>query len=90
VFVGVLHHIKDREAFGSRGQALDDPPPGLRLRHFYPSTDGSAATCLWEGDSVDAVRVLIDSTLGDASEETYFEVDVEHAMGLPEGARATA
>jgi hypothetical protein len=77
----------------SRGQSLAEPsnaPAGVRPRHFHPSRDLSAATCLWEADSVDAVREYIDSTLGDSSDNSYFEVDTEHAQGLPEKATAKA
>jgi hypothetical protein len=50
----------------------------------------SAAVCLWEGDSVDAVRDYVDSLTGDSSQNTYFEVNTEYAMGLPEAASAGA
>jgi hypothetical protein len=89
VQVGVIHRIADPEAFMSRGQALYNPPEGLRGLQFCPSQEGTTATCIWEGESVEAVRDLIDSTLGDASEQTYFAVDTEHAYGLPERAAAT-
>ena len=41
----------------------------------------------WEGDSVDAVRDHVDSTLGDAAEPSYFKVDPEQARGLAGGGR---
>jgi hypothetical protein len=91
VYVGVQHRIKDAEAAFSRGQALlqgDEAPPGVRLREFYPSQDRTAATCLWEGDSLDSVREYVDSTLGDAAENSYFEVDPEQSVGLPRSAAA--
>jgi hypothetical protein len=37
---------------------------------------------------VDAVRDYIDSTLGDSSDNSYFEVSTRHALGLPEPATA--
>jgi hypothetical protein len=39
---------------------------------------------------VDAVRDYIDSTLGNASDNTYFEINTEYAQGLPEPATAQA
>ena len=93
MYVAVMHTVRDPQAMRSRGEALADPsnaPAGVRPRQFCPSKDLSAATCLWEGDSVDAVREYIDSTLGDASENSYFEVDTEYAQGLPEPATAKA
>jgi hypothetical protein len=93
MYVAVVHRIKDPQAMLSRGERLEDPsnaPPGVVPRQFCPSKDLSAATCVWEGSSVDAVRDYIDSTLGDASDNTYFEINTEYARGLPEPATAQA
>jgi hypothetical protein len=93
MYVAVQHRIKDAQTALSRGQTLlqgEEAPPGVRVLEFYPSRDLSAATCLWEGDSVDAVRDYVDSTLGDAAEQSYFEVDSEQARGLPASATARA
>ena len=39
---------------------------------------------------MDSVRDYVDSTLGDSSDNTYFEIDSEHALGLPEPATTPA
>ena len=54
------------------------------------SQDKSAAVCLWEADSVENLRNYMDGLTGDSAENTYFEVDGEMSMGLPEGAQASA
>jgi hypothetical protein len=93
MYVAVMHRVKDPQAMLSRGERLADPsnaPPGVVPRQFCPSKDLSAATCVWEGGSVDAVRDYIDSTLGNASDNTYFEINTEYAQGLPEPATAQA
>jgi hypothetical protein len=93
MYVAVVHEVNDPHAFLSRGERLADPPnapPGVVGRQFCPSKDLSAATCVWEGDSVEAVRDYIDSTLADSSENTYFEINTEHAQGLPEPAATEA
>jgi hypothetical protein len=87
--VGVIHRISDPETAQSSGQALFEPQEGMQLLQFVPSQDFSAATCLWEAESIDAVRDLVDPALGDASEQTYFAVATEQAVGLPEAAAAT-
>jgi hypothetical protein len=87
--VGVIHRISDPQAAQSSGQALFEPHEGVRLLQFCPSQDFGTATCLWEAESIDAVRDLVDPTLGDASEQTYFAVATEQAVGVPEAA-ATA
>ena len=93
MYVAVVHRVKDPQAMLSRGEGLTDPsnaPAGVVPRQFCPSKDLSAATCVWEAGSVDAVRDYVDSTLGDASNNTYFEINTEYAQGLPEPATAQA
>ncbi len=91
MYVVVQHEIKNPEAAFSRGEKLqkgEGAPPTVRVLQFYPSTDGSAVTCLWEAESVDSVQRYVDSTLGDSSENTCYEVDAgqafaERPLGLP-------
>lgn len=91
MYVGVIHRIKDASAAFSRGERLmEDAPAGITGREFYPSKDMTTATCLWEAESLDALRDYIDSTLGDSSENTYFEVNTENATGLPKEAATSA
>lgn len=93
MYVAIVHQVKDAQAFLSRGERLADPsnaPPGVVPRQFCPSTDLSTATCVWEAGSVDAARDYADSTLGDSSENTYFEINTEYALGLPEPETAQA
>ncbi len=93
MFVAIVHKVQDGQAFLSRGERLTDPsnaPAGVVGRQFCPSNDLSAATCVWEAGSVDAVRDYVDSALGDASDNAYFEINTEYAQGLPEPATAQA
>jgi hypothetical protein len=91
VYVVVQHQIKHPQTAFSRGEKLiknEGAPEGVRGLQFYPSTDGSAVTCLWEADSVEAIQEYVDSTLGDSSVNTCYEVDGEQAfaerpLGLP-------
>jgi hypothetical protein len=93
MYAAIVHRVNDAQAFLSRGEGLSDPsgaPPGVVPRQFCPSTDLTAATCVWETGSLDALRNYVDSTLGDASDNTYFEISTEYALGLPEPAAAQA
>jgi hypothetical protein len=91
MYVVVQHAFKDPQTAFARGEKLikgADAPPGVRVLQFFPSADGSAATCLWETESVDAVQGYVDSTLGDSSDNTSYEVDADQAfaerpLGLP-------
>jgi hypothetical protein len=86
------HRILDPDRFFSMDpqEIAEKAPSGVQARQFFPSEDRSTAVCLWEGDSIDAVRDYIDSVTGDASQNTYFEVNAEYALGLPEPAATSA
>jgi hypothetical protein len=90
--VVVQHRITDPERFfsGDPQEISEGGPSGVKGRQFFPSQDRSAAVCLWEGDSIDDVRDYVDSVTGDSSQNAYFEVNTEYAMGLPETASASA
>ena len=94
MYVAVYHHFKDPQVAFSRGEKLirnEGAPPGVRGLQFYPSRDGSAAACLWEAASVGDVQRYVDSTLGDSSENTCWEVDAENAFAeRPLGIKAPA
>jgi len=94
MYVVVQHRFKDPRAALARGEKLiknEGAPAGVQGLQFYPSTDRSAATCLWEADSVESVQEYVDATLGETSENTCYEVDTEQAfakqpLGLPQSA----
>jgi hypothetical protein len=93
MYVAVIHKVNDAQAMLSRGERLSDPanaPAGVRGLEFFPATDLTAATCLWESDSVETLRDYIDGTLGDSCENSYFEISAEHAHGLPQQEPAQA
>jgi hypothetical protein len=97
MYVVVQHRFTDQQTAMSRGERLiknEGAPRGVRGLQFYPSQDGSAATCLWEADSLESVQQYVDSTLGDSSENTCYEVDADQAFaerpsGLPGPPAAT-
>jgi hypothetical protein len=82
MYVSVIHTISDPQRFWSAAEG-GELPEGVALHSSFPNPDGSKAACLWEGDSVDAVKDVIESTVGEVSSNDYFEVDAEKAQGLP-------
>jgi hypothetical protein len=87
MFVIVQHRVKDpAHFFADVPGVASKAPAGIVPRQFCPSADKTAAVCLWEADSVEAVRAYLDPVTGDASENTYFAVGEAHAIGLPEPA----
>jgi hypothetical protein len=78
MYVVVQHRFTDSPTAHARGERLirnEGAPAGVHGLQFYPSRDGSAATCLWEAPSVDTVQAYVDSVLGDSSDNTCYEVD---------------
>ena len=91
--VVAIHRILDPEKFFSMDaeEVAGGGPPGVQGRQFFPATgEGSIAVCLWEADSIESLRDCLDPATAGVSENTYFEVDVERAVGLPEAAAAGA
>ena len=90
--VVIQHRIKDPEQFfaGDPEEVAGGGPPGVRGRQFLVSEDKSAAVCLWEADSVETLRNYMDGLTGESAENTYFAVDAEVSMGLPEVTKASA
>lgn len=83
MYVAVIHDIKNPEAAFARGEKLvknEGAPNGARGLQFYPATDGSGATCLWEAPSVESIQSYVDDVLGDASVNRCFEVNAEAAF----------
>jgi hypothetical protein len=98
MYVVVLHRIEDATAAFSRGERLmnnEGAPAGVRVLQFYPSRDRSTVACLWEAPSVGVVQAYVDSTLGDSSINTCYDVDSDFAfarqpLGIREAAAASA
>jgi len=92
MYVVVHHRVTNRDRFlaTSPEDIGGNAPAGVQVRHFLPAKDASAADCLWEVESFDALRDYLDPALRGIAENTYFEVDSALAMGLPESAFAKA
>jgi hypothetical protein len=77
--VGVIHRISDPAAFEeAEHQALAAGlPDGFRLPVHAESPDHRRALCVWDGPSVEAVRDLVESVVGEYSQNEYFEVQLE-------------
>lgn len=83
MFVVVNHGIRDAGRFWGDLRAAGAPPEGMKVHQMLPSADGASAVCLWEAGGVEAVRALVEATVGGSSTNTFFAVDAAHALGLP-------
>ena len=80
--VGVIHRVSDPTAFkqAEHKALVAGLPEGFRLPVHAPTPDYSKVICVWEGPSVDAVRDLVESVVGEYSENEYAEVTLEGGL----------
>lgn len=85
MFISVNHQINNPGDFWASAQkSLPNLPEGgvKRVLNVFPSADMKQATCIWEADSIETLDKYLRSKVHNWSQETYFEIDASHAMGL--------
>jgi hypothetical protein len=83
MYIVAQHRIENPAHFWS---VSPQGPGAPKLLAAFPSHDRTKGVCLWESDSIGALRDSLDALVGDAAENTFFEVDAGFAIGLPERA----
>jgi hypothetical protein len=85
MYVIAQHEVKDPQNFWDRaGKEAIALPSHLKLRHCFPTTDGSRAVCLWEADSVRSIEEFFaDNGLNENSSNTFFAVENKEGIALP-------
>ena len=85
MYITAIHEISDPEKFWevARAATSEGFPAGITLHNTFPNDTGTRAVCLWEADTVDSVRDLVDSAVGQYSRNEYFKINADNAMGLP-------
>lgn len=82
MYVLIQHTISDPGTFWNAG----DPTtlsPDIKLHHTFPTPDGTRAVCIWEADSVDAVRSVLEPVIGQVSRNEYFTVENREGFARP-------
>jgi hypothetical protein len=84
MYVVVVHNISDPEKFWStaRGALENGLPETITVHASFPDPGGTKAVCLWEASSIGPVRDFIEAAVGAVSENEYFEVAAQNAVGL--------
>ena len=79
MFVTVIHRIHDPEGFqAAEAKALEAGlPTGVALPVPAATRDHKLGICIWEGESVPAVREIVEGVVGPYSDNEYFEMDVD-------------
>lgn len=89
MYVVVNHTITDTSGFWATAQSTAAGlPAGLKVIHTFPSPDGRKAVCVWEADSVDAVRTFLDPATAGMARNDYFESPNKEGMAMPTLTRA--
>ena len=84
MFVVTQHTIINRWSAVEATQGLINPPQGITLHLFLTDVEVSKAVCLWEADSVETIRDLVEGALGPTATNEFFAVRESAAVGLQE------
>ena len=79
MFVTVIHRIHDPEGFqAAEVKALEAGlPANIALPVHAASPDHRLGICVWEGESVAAVREVVEGAVGPYAENEYYEMEVD-------------
>jgi hypothetical protein len=79
MFVTVIHKIHDPEGFvAAEEKALAGGlPTHVALPIHAATTDHTLGICIWEGESVDAVREVVEGAVGAWADNEYHEMHVD-------------
>lgn len=79
MFVTVIHRIHDPEGFqAAEARAMEAGLPAhvaLPIHAATPAHD--LGICIWEGESVDAVREVVEGAVGQWADNEYHEMHVD-------------
>ena len=89
MYVLVQHDISQPAGFWALADSLQ-PPPNVNLHHTFAVADGTRATCVWEADTVDAVRDFLDELTKGMARNTYYQVPNREGVVFPSMAAAGA
>ena len=88
MFILVEHTITNKDVFFGLVQKVTEAPSGIKALQFYPSMNEDRAVCLWEGNSIDALKGFLEPLTTKSSRNIYYTVDSTKAIGLPHLASA--
>ena len=90
MFIVVQHEVNDRSTFWAAAQqGMGALPSSLKLHQTLSAPDGSRAVCVWEAESIDAVKSFLESAVKGAANE-YFQVVNKEGVALPTALAAQA
>ena len=82
MFIVVEHTITDPDAFFALAARVAEAPSGIKGLQFFPSINKNRAVCLWQADSIEALKGFLEPLSAQSSRNTYYAVDGTKAMGI--------
>lgn len=85
MFIVVNHTIHNTEEFWASAQRNLPrlPEEGVkRVLNIFPNHNLDTCTCVWEADSIENLENYLRKKVGDASRETYYQINEAAALGL--------
>ena len=76
------HDLQSREVL-ERRQDAERARRALKLHTVFPSTDGAKAVCLWEGESLPAIKQFVEKVTSGVATNEYMAIEASSAVGLP-------
>ena len=84
MFIVVEHRITNPEVFFGLASRVAEAPSGINALQFFPSVNKDRAVCLWEANSVEALKGFLETLSAESSHNIYYAVDSTKAIGLPD------
>ena len=88
MFIVVEHTITNPDVFFGLAARVGEAPSGIKALQFFPSVNKDRAVCVWQANSVEALKGFLEPLSAAVSHNTYYVVDGTKAMGLPNLAAA--
>jgi hypothetical protein len=82
MFVVVEHTITNPDVFFRLAAKVGEAPSGIKALQFFPSVSKDRAICVWQANSVDALKGFLEPMSAQSSRNTYYAIDSSKAMGL--------
>jgi hypothetical protein len=82
MYIVAIHTISNPDKFWSAAKTLA-VPPHIKLHTVFPSTDGAKGTCLWEAESLTAMKQFLEPVTTGVATNEYMVVESTNAVGLP-------
>ena len=89
MYVSVHHTIHDPQKWDQTTRNIMGMmeqgrlPAGLKGHMYLPGMDGQKADCIWEANSVEALKAFLDREAGTAATNEYMAIKTDAAVGLP-------